>query len=89
MTGPPARPDRATADDLDTFLCDLPEGVEHDWRPYTYDQYGRTRTSWRCVWCHALACGDYGEPDPCWRPHHHLGPHRARSGHTWPIGGNR
>lgn len=47
------------------------------------------RTYWRCVWCHGVSCGDFGEHDPCIEPYHHRVPHRTRTGLTWPIGGNR
>lgn len=77
-----------TADDLNTDLCAV-NGVAHDWRPHTYLQFNRPHTSWRCVWCHAVACGDYTEPDPCWLPYHHAEPHRSRLGVIWPIGGDR
>jgi hypothetical protein len=80
---------RRTNDDPEVRRC-TDGGVGHDWRPFDYVQYpSHVRTSWRCVWCFALACGDYGQPDPCWEPHFHEGPHRSRSGVTWPIGGNR
>lgn len=81
-------PERLTADALEVALCTL-EGVDHDWRPHAYAQHGRPWTSWRCVWCHALACGDHGEADPCWRPYHHAGAHRSRAGVVWPLGGHR
>lgn len=77
-----------TADDLNTDLCTV-NGVPHDWRPYDYLQFNRPHTSWRCVWCHAVACGDYSEADPCWLPYHHAVPHRSRLGVVWPIGGDR
>ena len=77
-----------TADDLDTFACTL-GGVAHDFRPHHYRQFNRPHISWRCVWCHAVACGDYAEPDPCWEPYHHDGLHKTRSGVSWPIGGDR
>ena len=77
-----------TADDLSTELCTV-EGGEHDYRPHTYQWYGSERTSRRCVWCHVVACGDYGETDGCIEPYHHHGPHRTASGVTWPLGGNR
>lgn len=64
-------------------------GVDHDWRPHTYTSLNRPHTSWRCVWCHAVACGNYGDPDPCMEPYHHRGPHRSRTGIVWPIGGSR
>ena len=84
-----AMPDLTTADDLNVGLCTI-GGAEHDWRPYTYTRGGMgTRTSWRCVWCHAVRCGDYDEPDGCVEPYHHHGRHRAPSGETWPLGGDR
>ena len=83
-----AIPDRTTADDVSVELCTL-GGTSHDWRAHTYEQYSRPHTSWRCVWCHALACGDYDETDPCMEPYHHAGDHQAHSGVTWPKGGDR
>lgn len=85
--GTPQR-DVTTADDPDVYLC-IATGTAHDWRPYAYMQHNRPWTSWRCVWCHVLACGDYGEHDPCMEPYHHHGPHRSRAGVVWPIGGDR
>ena len=64
-------------------------GVQHDFRPYEGEFYGRPHTYLRCVWCHAVTCGDYDQEDPCMEPYHHGTAHRARSGVTWPIGGNR
>ena len=79
-----------TSDSVDTFLCTV-EGVDHDFRPFTagpsYPGAG-PHTYWRCVWCHGVTCGDYGEDDPCWRVYHHSTSHRTRSGVEWPIGGN-
>ncbi len=80
--------DRTTADDVDTELCTV-AGVAHDYRPHEYRLYNRPHTSWRCVWCHVLTCGDYDEADPCMQPYHHRTPHRSRLGIIWPIGGNR
>lgn len=77
-----------TNDDPNVALCTL-EGTEHDYRSYTYRWMGTHRTSWRCVWCHAVACGDIGQTDPCIEPHHHTVDHRTRLGVTWPIGGMR
>jgi len=77
-----------TTDSVDTWLCTV-EGAGHDFRPYTYQQYGRQWTSWRCVWCHGVACGNYGAHDPCMRIYHHTEPHQSRSGLEWPIGGTR
>lgn len=80
-----------TADDPNADLCTL-EGVDHDWRVHEYRPYpsAPARRSYRCVWCHVVACGDYGEKDPCMRPYHHEPlPHLSRSGTSWPIGGNR
>lgn len=81
-------PEVVTADDLNTSACTL-GGVSHDWRPFEGVQHNRPHTFWRCVWCHAVTCGDYSEPDPCWLPYHHREPHRSRAGVAWPIGGNR
>lgn len=67
--------------------------VEHDFREVTDHEAhgpGRPRTYLRCVWCHAVACGNAGEPDPCIEPwHHEPKDHRTAAGVTWPIGGNR
>lgn len=65
--------------------------VEHDYRPITDPAAygpGRPRTYLRCVWCHAVACGNADQADPCIEPWHHRVPHRTRAGVTWPIGGN-
>jgi hypothetical protein len=77
-----------TANSWDVQVCTI-SGSTHDWRPYRYQRWGADRTSWRCVWCHAVACGNYGELDPCWLPYHHRGDHRSRSGVAWPLGGDR
>lgn len=67
--------------------------VEHDYREVTDPEAhgpGRPRTYLRCVWCHGVACGSAGEPDPCievW--HHEPKDHRTAAGITWPIGGTR
>lgn len=90
MPEQPALRDRLTADHAETHLCTL-EGVDHDFRAHVYWTGGGRwrRTSWRCVWCHGLACGDYGTHDPCWLVYHHETPHRSRAGVTWPLGGTR
>lgn len=80
--------DLITYDDPDASLCTI-DGSEHDYRPYTYAWCGTTRTSLRCVWCHVVACGNYGHSDPCIEPYHHRVPHRTRSGVTWPVGERR
>ena len=82
--------DLVTADDISIELCTV-GGVEHDYRPYTYEQYrgGPRRTSLRCVWCHVVACGNYGEDDPCIEPYHHHAGHRSARGARWPLGGRR
>ena len=77
-----------THDDPDAGLCTV-DGTEHDYRPHTYRSNGRPHTSLRCVWCHAVACGDYGEADPCIEPYHHHVDHRTRAGVSWHKGGNR
>lgn len=82
------KPDLVTADDLSTELCTL-GGAEHDYRPYKYLFYNRDRTSMRCVHCHVVRCGDYGEDEPCIEPYHHPVPHRTADGTTWPLGGDR
>jgi uncharacterized protein DUF4031 len=65
--------------------------VEHDYRPFDAllnGTQGPVTTVLRCVWCHAVACGNYGDPDPCIEPWHHEPlPHRTKAGRTWPIGG--
>lgn len=67
--------------------------LDHDYRDITdpnADGPGRSRTYLRCVFCHAVACGSAGDPDPCIEPwHHEPRPHRTRAGVTWPIGGTR
>lgn len=78
----------ATATDPNVDLCTI-GGVDHDWRPHEYLQFNRPHTSWRCVWCHAVACGDYEELDPCMEPYHHSGGHVSKHGVRWPIGGGR
>ena len=77
-----------TADDPRVKACTA-DGLGHDWRPYAYLHLNREHTSWRCVWCHAVACGSYGAPDPCMLPYHHSSPHRSQQGVVWPIGGDR
>jgi hypothetical protein len=81
-------PDVATADDPDVAACTL-AGVAHDYRPYVQHVGLRPRTLWRCVWCHAITCGDYDEPDPCWLPWHHTEAHRSRAGASWVNGDPR
>ena len=83
-----ALPEVATADSPDVEMCTI-GGVDHDWRPHEYLQFNRPHTSWRCVWCHAVACGDYTETDPCMQPYHHHTNHLSRSGIQWPLGGDR
>lgn len=76
------------ARDAEILLCNVP-GTEHDYRPFVSSAYGNP-TYLRCVWCHAVACGNYASPDSCievW--HHEPKPHRTASGATWPIGGSR
>lgn len=84
--------DLVTMDDPDVELCTSVPGVDHDYRLYvrppTYPGAPPTRHL-RCVWCHAVACGNYDEDDPCIEPYHHHVPHRTRRGVTWPIGGDR
>lgn len=64
--------------------------LDHDYRPFTDDTQHGSPTYLRCVWCHAVACGNYGEEDPCIEPWHHEPlPHRTRAGMSWPIGGDR
>jgi hypothetical protein len=80
--------DDLRTDSVETWLCVVEPGAAHDFRPYTRDpapMYGPL-TSWRCVWCHGVACGDYDDPDPCWRVYHHVNGHRSRSGVEWPLG---
>ena len=87
-------PPLITNDDSAAALCTLAGDAtaDHDYRPFTAQPAypgGRVRTYWRCVWCHAVACGNYGEADPCWLPYHHHAAHRSRGGVTWPLGGSR
>lgn len=80
-----------TADDVNADLCTL-GGTGHDYRVYEYKPFpdADLQRSWRCVWCHVVACGDVSEADPCWLPYHHEPqPHRSRDAVIWPIGGNR
>lgn len=77
-----------TNDDPNAALCTV-GGVEHDYRPHAYPWMGTVHTSLRCVWCHVVACGDFGEVDGCIEPYHHAVPHRTASGVTWPLGGDR
>jgi len=80
-----AHNDLLTSDDPRVLAC-----VQHGWRAYRYQSAWNTdRVSWRCVWCHGVACGDWRETDPCMEPYHHEGDHRALSGVSWPLGGNR
>ncbi|MFE7799029.1 hypothetical protein [Nocardia sp. NPDC057440] len=78
--------------DVEVIMCTA-EGAEHDYRPWINPEAfgpGRSRTYLRCVWCKAVACGNFDQDDPCievW--HHEPKPHHARSGATWPIGGDR
>jgi hypothetical protein len=78
--------DLATNDDVSTELCVAVPGIAHDFRPRTYQRWGKPHTSWVCVWCNGVACGDYDEADPCWLVYHHQTPHRSRSGIVWPLG---
>lgn len=82
----------STADDPVVRACTMGGLVEHDYRAFQAKPEfpgARPRTYWRCVWCHAVSCGDWGERDPCIEPYHHRVPHRSRAGVVWPIGGNR
>lgn len=86
----PATKERATWDDPEVRVCTI-GGVDHDWRLHVYQPYisSDVHRSWRCVWCHALACGDYDETDPCMEPYHHPTPHLSASGVIWAKGGTR
>ncbi len=98
MTTTPATPDLPellTADDPRVRDC-TPAGVDHDYRTHVGPRPGtsgpgaaRDHTYLRCVWCHAISCGDADQTDPCIEPYHHRVPHRTRLGVTWPIGGAR
>lgn len=81
--------DLKTQDDPSTELCVAVPGMTHDFRPRTYQHLGEPHTSWVCVWCNGVACGDYDDPDPCWNVYHHPTPHRSRTGVSWPLGGRR
>jgi hypothetical protein len=64
--------------------------VEHDYRTHLVDTAGGPRRVLRCVWCHAVACGNADQDDPCIEPWHHEPlHHRTAAGVTWPIGGTR
>lgn len=78
-----------TADHTEVRDCTPDPGIEHDYRAHETTQHGKRHTVWRCVWCHAVSCGDWRETDPCIEPYHHRVPHRTRRGVTWPIGGTR
>lgn len=81
-------PELATADHPSVRACTV-GGVAHDYRPYAGTQFNKPWTYLRCVWCHAVTCGNADQIDPCIEPYHHRVPHRTRLGVTWPIGGNR
>lgn len=73
---------------------DLPELATY--RPHVGPRPGssgrgaiRDHTYLRCVWCHAVTCGNADQDDPCIEPYHHRVPHRSRMGLVWPIGGDR
>lgn len=87
-TAPEALPELLTADDDRVRACTTGD-VGHDYRPHHGTQHGNPWTYLRCVWCHAVTCGDADETDPCIEPYHHRVPHRTRLGTTWPIGGDR
>lgn len=80
-----------TADDPDVELCVAVPGAKHDWRQKTYQpKYGGSpRTSFICVWCDAIACGNVGDHDPCLEPYHHRSFHVSRSGVRWLVGTQR
>ena len=84
--------DLITADDVNADLCCSVDGMEHDYRPFikapSYPG-GEVHTYNRCVWCHAVSCGNYDDPDPCIEPYHHRTSHRTALGVMWPLGGNR
>ncbi|KQU49265.1 hypothetical protein ASG84_26300 [Rhodococcus sp. Leaf278] len=85
-------PELITGDDLNAELC-ASDGFGHDYRPHLVPHPTNPaldRTYLRCVFCHAVSCGNYGETDPCIEHYHHEPKsHRAASGVTWPIGGDR
>ena len=85
------KPEMITADDPREARCTDHGLAEHDWRIVEYNEYpgGPDKESFRCVWCHVVACGNPGDHDPCWRAYHHRDDHKSRRGVTWPIGGNR
>jgi hypothetical protein len=83
--------DLVTNDHPDVDACTAGGLLEHDYRIYTKPAAypgGKATQHWRCVWCHAVACGDPDQTDPCIEPYHHDVPHRTRLGRTWPLGGH-
>jgi hypothetical protein len=82
-------PKPITSDNVDTWLCTV-QGVAHDFRLREWQTAWNTvRTSWVCIWCNGIACGDHDEVDPCWLIYHHPTAHKTRSGVVWPLGGAR
>lgn len=86
------KPHMITADDPAEQACTSDGLATHDWRVVEYKEYpkaSKTSKSLVCVWCHAVACGEPTQSDPCWLAYHHKTPHLSRHGETWPIGGAR
>lgn len=82
-------PELLTAEDPRVQACTAIPGSSHDYRPVTYQHYNRPHTSMVCVWCHAIRCGNYDQPNPCIEPYHHRTPHRDAIGVAWPQGHGR
>lgn len=77
------------ARDPEILLCDGAHEYQVVTDPAAFGP-GRPRDYYRCARCLGVACGSVGEADPCleiW--HHEPKPHRAASGASWPIGGDR
>src|SRR4051812_22065827 len=90
-------PEVATADHEGVAECvyvgpDLPP-LEHDYRPYVRTKMAGgkqvSHTFLRCVFCHAVTCGNCTQTDPCIEPYHHRGDHRTQLGVTWAKGTTR
>jgi len=78
-----------TAKDPVVEECVNVPGARHDMRLYTYEQYGRRKTSLVCIWCGGVACGEPTQLDPCLEIYHHTTEHVSARGERWPVGGSR